>query len=246
MYCQEYADHYGEILQAYRPSDIEQLLATELEGMRVEDGMRLLDAGCGFCGPAIYIAQRMGVTIEGLTLGEAMADRARRAVGDAGLSKRIRVRTGDFHELNRIYPARSFDRVYFLETIGYAKPVEAVLRSAWEVLKPGGGIYIKDWATRDFPPGSESERLLHVTRAGVLKEYGYRMYDKRELPSRLTECGYKVRFARRLGFDNDPTWMNCFDRAVGFSWDQFLPQLAESSGLIGPAEPFEVFASRPD
>jgi len=243
QFCQTYEECYGPIVQAYRPSDVDELLATEMEGMQLADGMKILDAGCGFCGPAIWFAKRLNVTIHALTLSDAMADRARNAVDAAGLRERIHVRTGDFHDLPKLYPAHDFDRVYFLESVGYAKPLKVVLRAASEVLKPGGCVYIKDWWNPDFPPGSEPHRLSECLFDGYLEEYGYRTFLQQEFLSVVTSCGYEVVMARAMNLPNDPTCMNSFDRKVGNQWDRFVEPLQVAGGMV--RIPCEVLARRP-
>jgi ubiquinone/menaquinone biosynthesis C-methylase UbiE len=106
-------------------------------------GDRVLDAGCGVCGPSIDIARAIdGVTIDGITLSPIQAAEATRLIGKAGLAERIRVHVGDFHELP--FEERVFDVAYFLESSGYSYSPRRLFGEIYRVLRPGGTIYIKD------------------------------------------------------------------------------------------------------
>ena len=38
------------------------------DGLKLEKGMRILDAGCGWGGTAIWLAENFGISVEGITL----------------------------------------------------------------------------------------------------------------------------------------------------------------------------------
>lgn len=108
----------------------------------VRAGLRVLDAGCGVCGPAIDIAGAFeDVAIDGVTLGRDQAREARRRIAAAGLGARVRVVTADFHALP--FAAASFDLALFLESSGYADDLERLAGEVRRVLRPGGGLYVK-------------------------------------------------------------------------------------------------------
>lgn len=104
---------------------------------------RVLDAGCGSCGPAIDIAQNISdVQIDGITLSYIQARSAQRQIQDAGLTQRVRVQIADFHFLP--FPSEVFDVVYFLECTGYSYDPPRLFEEVYRVLRPGGTLYIKD------------------------------------------------------------------------------------------------------
>jgi ubiquinone/menaquinone biosynthesis C-methylase UbiE len=106
-------------------------------------GLRLLDAGCGTCGPSIDACRALpGLAVAAITISPQQASSARRLIRDAGLSERIRVHVGDYHALP--FGAASFDRVWFLEAIGYAEDPARVFAEVFRVLRRGGSVYIKD------------------------------------------------------------------------------------------------------
>ncbi|MDX1931945.1 MAG: methyltransferase domain-containing protein [Capsulimonadales bacterium] len=221
-YLGDYRAVYGEILQAHRPTDVEELLRYEMESAGLADGMRVLDAGCGFCGPAIWFAQRRDITVDGITLGTDMAEAARRAVAAARLSDRITVREGDFHHLSDLFPEKTFDRVLFLETIGYFRSLDQVLNGAYHVLKPGGAIYVKDWYVKDHAPGTEEFEIAEQLNRKVYEEYGYNNIRRIEIVEAVLRAGFEIVTEQVLPIDINPEIMFGFDARVGNTWPQYI------------------------
>ena len=111
-------------------------------------GQRLLDAGCGTCGPGIDVCRALpGLAVAAVTISPEQASSAGRLIRDAGLSERIRVQIADYHALP--FRAASFDRVWFLEAIGYADDPARMFAEVFRVLSRGGCVYIKDVFRRD-------------------------------------------------------------------------------------------------
>lgn len=139
---------------------------------RIRSGQRILDAGCGVCGPSIDIARAIDdVTIEAITLSPVQVDVARQYVRQAGLDERITVQLGDYHHLP--FTDDSFECVLFLESFSYSPDPHLALTEACRVLRPGGILYIKD-VFCSKPP-------LSVNAQRELMEFN-RIYCSRPLP----------------------------------------------------------------
>jgi cyclopropane fatty-acyl-phospholipid synthase-like methyltransferase len=115
---------------------------------QIRPGSRVLDAGCGVCGPAIDIARAIdGVTIEAVTISPEQAQTARERVARAGLGQSIRVLLADYHRLP--FADAVFDHVCFFESSCYSYSLEELFAEAFRALRPGGNIYIKDVFRRE-------------------------------------------------------------------------------------------------
>lgn len=132
---------YGNVIQAFRTKDVSTLLDYQIQAMGLKEGMNVLDAGCGVCGPAIYFSAKVGCTIEAISISSVQVNLAKEAI--ANNKSKVNVREGDYNTLENYYNENSFDTIYFLESFGHAHCHELALDSAWKVLKPGGSIYIK-------------------------------------------------------------------------------------------------------
>ena len=116
----------------------------------VAPGDRILDAGCGVCGPAMAIARGYpDVTIEGVTISEVQARMGRELIAAAGLADRVRVHLADFHHLP--FPDGSFDVVVYFEATGYSADRPALYRETTRVLRGGGTVYVKDLFRQEDP-----------------------------------------------------------------------------------------------
>ena len=233
-YTPIYHEVYGEVFQAGRPHNIEELLAHEMRSMALEDGHHVLDAGCGVCGPSIWFAKQKNVTVEAITISPAQVGLASQAVANAKLTNRIHVQIGDFHKLEDIFPANTFDRVIFLESICHAESYRRVLNSAKKVLKPNGCVYIKDYSERDFRDDPEINKRSHEFLRKVYAEYSFTMVHRREMTSILTKLGYQVELFEAVPFvaeKEDLSKQLGFEEKVGFKWreglDFWLPELIE-------------------
>ena len=87
----------GSSLEAAQFAKLE-LVCTKL---RLAEGMRLLDVGCGWGSFAIHAAREHGVQVTGITLSEGQAALARERVAEAGLSDRIEIRLQDYRDAAR-------------------------------------------------------------------------------------------------------------------------------------------------
>jgi len=160
-----YLDHVGSTFQAgllkvgrgkNRARESTLLLASRA-GLR--DGDRVLDAGCGVCGPAMDLASEYpGVDITGLTLSPTQATLGNQMIRERNLHHRVRAMVGDFHHLP--FQDGEFGQVFFFESLGYAHDPGVPLKEAHRVLKPGGRVYIKDLYIPDgrLSPEIDAER----------------------------------------------------------------------------------------
>jgi ubiquinone/menaquinone biosynthesis C-methylase UbiE len=234
-YTPIYQEVYGTVFQAGRPFNIEELLIHEMRSACLADGQHVLDAGCGVCGPSIWFAQQKKLTIDAVTISPTQLTEARKAVEAAGLSGSITVNLGDYHKLDEIYPANTFDCVYFLESICHAESYKRVLASTWKVLKPGGCVYIKDYTERDFLDDPVTQKRAAEFLRKVYDEYRFTMVHKREMTGMLEQLGYKMEMFEPIPFvaeKEDLSKQLGFEEKAGFQWreglDFWLPELMEA------------------
>ncbi len=107
--------------------------------LRLNEGERVLDVGCGWGSFVIHAAREHGVQAVGVTLSPAQAELARARVRDAGLADRVEIHVADYRDLAG---AGSFDAIAsigMVEHVGSARIDEYARRLA-ALLRPGGRL----------------------------------------------------------------------------------------------------------
>jgi SAM-dependent methyltransferase len=105
-------------------------------------GERVLDAGCGAGGSAVWLARELGARAVGVNLSPSQIHRARRLAHAQGVSDRVSFERQDFAATT--FPDESFDVVWAQESICHVEDKEPFLLEAVRLLKPGGRIVVAD------------------------------------------------------------------------------------------------------
>jgi cyclopropane-fatty-acyl-phospholipid synthase len=111
--------------------------------LRLQQGQRLLDIGCGWGSLILYAAQNYGVHAIGVTLSAQQHEFVSNRIHDYGLADRVEVRKQDYRELSS--QTAQFDAVASIEMgehVGedqYPTYIEVMHR----VLKPGGRLILQ-------------------------------------------------------------------------------------------------------
>ena len=141
--------------------------------LQLKAGMKVLDAGCGWGGNAMYLARTFGVDVTGVTLSGEQTAKATQRAKEAGLSDKVRFYQKDFREMTG-----EFDRVVsigMLEHIG-AGFYKQVFDKTRELLKPEGVALFhcigrldgpgttSPWLRKYIFPGGYAPALSEVTK----------------------------------------------------------------------------------
>ena len=135
-------------------------LADRLE---LRAGSVVLDAGCGVGGSSLYLAQRFGCRVVGITLSTEQLQLCRENARAAGLQDRVSFELMDFQHTR--FEAGSFDAAWFIESFCHSPDKAALLREMHRVLRPGGQLIVADYFRRE-PAQPGDDALLHEWLSG--------------------------------------------------------------------------------
>lgn len=225
----KFMEVYGDIIQAFRTKDVSIYLDYTIQNAELKEGQQILDAGCGVGGPACYFASKLNVEVEGVTISEVQAEKSKEVIASKNLKGKVTVTQGDYHDIDEIYGKERFDRVLFLESFGHSNNKRLLVEKAFDVLKQGGILYIKDLFRRE-PPNAEDGKKIDAIIAEINKAYHYHVADLYEVLAAIRKLNFILLFVKtpevkigefeHLTISND--FQNLFDIAKIISWDNYV------------------------
>lgn len=123
--------------------------------VRIAPADRVLDAGCGYGGSAIWLARQIGCQVVGITLVPTQVQEARQCAARDQVVDKVRFEQMDY--VTTTFPDASFDVVWALESIIHTERKLELLREAYRLLRPKGRIVTAEYLLRDHPPLAEAE-----------------------------------------------------------------------------------------
>ena len=170
-YHKNIVDYYAQSEDAYKDSwDLENSLAIHygywddkvknfpqsllrmnevmMEAAAIDPSDKVLDAGCGIGGSSIFLAEKIGCNVTGISLSERQVNKAK----ELSIEKKVEANV-DFKVMNYCatnFPDESFDIVWGCESICYADDKEQFIKEAYRLLKPGGRLVVADGFVTDF------------------------------------------------------------------------------------------------
>ena len=122
----------------------------------VQVNAKVLDAGCGVGGSAIWLAKNRGAQVVGITLSEKQHKSAELNALRAGLQSKTSFLIRDF--LQTGFPDNSFDIVWAIESVCHARNKSDFLREANRILRKGGKLVVADGFLRRTPSSGKEEK----------------------------------------------------------------------------------------
>ena len=127
------------------------------EKAQIKSSDLVLDAGCGVGGSSIFLTQRYGCEVVGITLSEKQAETAT-AYASEKLPNANNLPQFYVMDFNHTYfPDESFDVVWAIESICHSSSKLQFVEEAYRLLKKGGRLIIADafYTKKSYTPSEE-------------------------------------------------------------------------------------------
>ena len=145
-----FAIHYGYWDEKVKdfPGSLLRMNEVMMEAASIRSTDKVLDAGCGIGGSSIFLAERSGCEIAGISLSERQVNKAKELAKQKGVAGKTNFEVMNY--CTTTFPDKSFDVVWGCESICYADDKEQFIKEAYRLLKPGGRLVVADGFATDF------------------------------------------------------------------------------------------------
>lgn len=127
--------------------------------VQINPSDKVLDAGCGVGGSAIYLAKKYNCSVDGITLSKNQVEFATEKADNKNLKHKLNFLVADFTKMP--YNDNTFDVVWAVESVCHAHEKADFLKEAFRVLKKGGRLIIADFFRTMENPDTEQNKLLN-------------------------------------------------------------------------------------
>ena len=218
--CAVFADPAATLEEAQEAKH--ELVAQKL---RLREGMRFLDVGCGWGSMLIHAAERYGVMGVGVTISRRQAELARARVLEAGLADRIEIRLADYRDVaDGSYDAIS--SIGMFEHVGLSQ-LDLYFRRLRTLLRPGG-LLLNHGIGR--PPG----RRPLLPRRTFVNRYVFpdgELHEVGAVVSRIQAAGFEVRHLESLR-EHYPLTLRRWVQNLEDSWDEAVADAGSARARI--------------
>ena len=147
----------------------EPLFRSLIHSLKLTEGSRGLDIGCGIGSHTLILADAVGESghVTGIDLSEELLAYAAQRAQEAGFSQRVSFLKCDMNCL--AFSDNALDWVWSADCAGYAPgDAASLIKHLAGLVKPGGSVFVLAWSSQQLLPGyPHLEARLNATSAGI-------------------------------------------------------------------------------
>lgn len=164
---------------------------------------RVLDLGSGYGATARFLAAELGCEVVGLNISPRENELAEERIADAGLSDRVTIQYGDFHDLP--FADASFDVVWSQEALLHGADKHQIIAECARVLRTGGRVAISDLLVRGELADDERQAIYDRVKSPG-------MWDAEQYEAALADAGLVGDATLDLAANVAPTYQAVLDQ----------------------------------
>ena len=145
-----FGNEYPPSLDTYSYVSVTELRRIAKD-LRIGDGNRFADVGCGRGGPSLWVAAQTGAALVGVDIAETALRAGRERANALALSDRATFLTGAFEDLP--LDSEDLDGVMSIDALLFTADKAAALRELARVLRPGARLVLTTWDYDRQPDG---------------------------------------------------------------------------------------------
>ena len=135
----------------------QRLMISKLD---LQQGMRVVDVGCGIGGPMRRVVREAGARVVGININEIQLEEAKRLNAEAGLDHMVDYEACSFMDMSAIEDD-TFDRGYAIESTCHASDKQGAFAEIFRTLKPGALFWGQEMCLTDkFDPNDNRHRAI--------------------------------------------------------------------------------------
>ena len=175
---------------------------------------RILDLGCGIGGSSLYLAEKLGAQVTGISLSPVQIKRARERALNQGLANQVTFEVANALEMP--FADQSFDWVWSLESGEHMPDKTKFLQECYRVLKPGGRLILATWCHRPTtswagPLTADEKRHLQAIYQVYCLPFVLSLPDYEAI---ALDCGFQALRSEDWSLPVAPFWDQVIDSAI--------------------------------